>query len=236
MERILLEFEDVYSRNDENFKLYGITFAIPAGYIMGLMGENGAGKSTLFNYILNDKKRYSKGVIRVDGVDIREDHGAIKNKIGFVSEDNVFFENMTAMQNAQLLGIFYDEFDMELFKNSMKEMEVSTGTNYSRMSRGEKLKFQMAFAMAHKPVIYLLDEVTVGMDPVFRMDFFKVLQEVIKDEQASVLMTSHIESEMERKTDYLGIMENGEIIKFGESLDVVSGTEEEEWNEEGNGN
>ncbi|MBQ8040300.1 MAG: hypothetical protein IJ274_10600, partial [Lachnospiraceae bacterium] len=131
---------------------------------------------------------------------------------------------------------FYDEFDMELFKNSMNEMEVSTGTNYSRMSRGEKLKFQMAFAMAHKPVIYLLDEVTVGMDPVFRMDFFKVLQEVIKDEQASVLMTSHIESEMERKTDYLGIMENGEIIKFGESLDVVTGTEEEEWNEEGNGN
>jgi len=75
--------------------------------------------------------------------------------------------------------------------------------------------------MAHKPEIYLLDEVTAGMDPVFRMDFFKILQDVIRDEKASVIMTSHIESEMERKTDYVGIMEEGQLINFGESIDVV---------------
>ncbi|MBQ8166428.1 MAG: ABC transporter ATP-binding protein, partial [Lachnospiraceae bacterium] len=75
--------------------------------------------------------------------------------------------------------------------------------------------------MGHKPYLYLLDEVTAGMDPVFRIDFFKLLHKVIEDEQASVLMTSHIESEMEQKMDYLGILENGKLIKFGESLDVL---------------
>ena len=83
------------------------------------------------------------------------------------------------------------------------------------------MKFQMAFAMAHHPVIYLLDEVTAGMDPVFRIDFFKLLQEVIAEEKASVLMTSHIASEMERKTDFVGILEQGRLVQFGESMDVL---------------
>ena len=118
--------------------------------------------------------------------------------------------------------MFYEKFDVELFKESMKEMGVSTGTPYKKLSRGEKLKFQMAFAMAHSPKIYLLDDVTVGMDPVFRIDFFKILQKVIENEQASVLMTSHIESEMKQKTDFVGIIKEGKLVEFGESLDVIA--------------
>ena len=78
------------------------------------------------------------------------------------------------------------------------------------------MRFQMAYAMAHHPVLYLLDEVTAGMDPVFRIDFFKVLQSVIAEEKASVLMTSHIEEEISRKMDYVGVMEDGKLISFGE--------------------
>ena len=103
----------------------------------------------------------------------------------------------------------------------MKKMELSPKKTYGKMSRGERLKFQMAFAMAHKPDIYLIDEVTAGMDPVFRMDFFRILQDVVKEETASVIMTSHIESEMERKTDYVGILEEGVMVNFGESLDII---------------
>ena len=110
---------------------------------------------------------------------------------------------------------------MDIFSEALDMMELSGGLTYGKMSRGEKMKFQMAFAMAHKPVIYLLDEVTAGMDPVFRMDFFKILNRIIRDENASVLMTSHIESEMEQKTDYVGILEQGKMIKFGESFEVL---------------
>ncbi len=220
MEEMLLEFEHV-SGTKGKFRLEDISFALPAGYIMGLMGPNGAGKSTLMTYIMQEKAQYS-GTIRVGGVDIKENHAYMKNYIGFVSEDNLFLDDYSGMDNAKLLGMFYERFDMELFKEAMKEMGVSTGTPYKKLSRGEKLKFQMAFAMAHSPKIYLLDEVTVGMDPVFRIDFFKILQKVIESEQASVLMTSHIESEMKQKTDFVGIIKDGKLVEFGEILDIVA--------------
>ena len=220
MEEMLLEFEHV-SGTKGKFRLEDISFALPAGYIMGLMGPNGAGKSTLMSYIMQENVKYT-GTIRVGGVVIKENHAYMKNYIGFVSEDNQFLDDYSGMDNAKLLGMFYEKFDMELFKESMKEMGVSTGTPYKKLSRGEKLKFQMAFAMAHSPKIYLLDEVTVGMDPVFRIDFFKILQKVIENEQASVLMTSHIESEMKQKTDFVGIIKDGKLVEFGESLDVIA--------------
>ena len=219
MEQNVLEFEQV-TGTSRKFHLENINFTLPAGYICGLMGVNGAGKTTLLRYILEDKQLYT-GTIRKGGADIREDHSYIKNKIGFVSEENPFLRERTAMQNVDILSRFYEDFDRELFLEVMNKMELSPKKTYGKMSRGECMKFQMAFAMAHHPVIYLLDEVTAGMDPVFRIDFFKLLQEVIAEEKASVLMTSHIASEMERKTDFVGILEQGRLVQFGESMDVL---------------
>ena len=216
---MLLEFEHVTGIKDA-FCLQDISFALPAGYIMGLAGKNGAGKTTLIDYIMNPKQRYT-GTIRINGVDIRENHVQIKNKIGFISDENQFLNKRTASQNAEILGSLYEEWDMDIFKSSMKQMGVSTGALVGKMSRGEMMRFQMAFAMAHKPVLYLLDEVTAGMDPVFRIDFFRMLQEVIGTEDASILMTSHIQSEIGQKTDYVGILEEGRLKAFGESMDLV---------------
>ena len=215
----IIEFENVTGIKGK-FRLQNINFSLPAGYIMGLMGRNGAGKSTLMRYVMEEKKLYS-GIIRLNGIDIHSRHGYLKNKIGFVSEDNPFLEERTAEQNVEILSRFYEVFDVDIFKSAMSKMELSPKKTYCKMSRGERLKFQMAFAMAHKPEIYLIDEATAGMDPVFRMDFFRILQDVVKEEAASVIMTSHIESEMERKTDYVGILEEGVMVKFGESLDII---------------
>ncbi|MBQ7776828.1 MAG: ABC transporter ATP-binding protein [Lachnospiraceae bacterium] len=216
----MLEFEHVTGKGHK-FHLQDIHFSLAPGYIMGLVGANGAGKTTLINYIMSEGVKY-EGSIRVGGVDIRENHAYMKNQIGYVSEDNLFFEDRTAKGNAELLGMFYEHFDMDIFKGAMKEMGLPMECTYGKMSRGEKLKFQMAFAMAHQPQLYLLDEVTVGMDPVFRMDFFKILQKVIEKEEASVLMTSHIMSEIEQKTDFVGILKDGRLVQFGESLDVMT--------------
>ncbi len=220
MEKYILEFEHVTGVS-KKFHLQDIHFALPAGYICGLMGSNGAGKTTLMRYIMENEQLY-KGTIRIQGEDIRENHTYMKNKIGFVSDENAFFPNRTALQNMETLSRFYEDFDKKVFLDAMQSMGLSPKKTYGKMSRGECMKFQMAFAMAHHPAIYLLDEVTAGMDPVFRMDFFKILQQVIEEEKASVLMTSHIASEMERKTDYLGILESGKMIQFAESMDVVS--------------
>ena len=215
---MVLEFEHV-TGNSKKFHLTDVSFSLPAGYIMGLAGKNGAGKTTLIDYIMNPKKQYS-GSIRIDGKEIREDFTGIKNRIGFVSEENIFFREYSAEQNAELLGRFYEHWDQNVFSEAMKKMEVSQWSIVGKMSRGEQMKFQMAFAMAHKPSIYLLDEVTAGMDPVFRIDFFKILHEVIAEEKASVLMTSHIQEEIKMKMDYVGIMEQGKMVSFGERVEL----------------
>lgn len=217
MEEMILEFTNVTGSKGK-FRLQDISFGLPAGYMMGLMGANGAGKSTLMSYIMREDAKYT-GTIKIAGQDIRENHAYLRNYIGFVSEDNGFFESLSPMDNVNLMARFYENFDKELFQATMKEMGVSLSTMYYKLSRGEKLKFQMAFAMAHHPKLYLLDEVTVGMDPVFRLDFFKILHKVIETGEASVLMTSHIESEMKQRTDFLGIMDEGRLTWFGESLD-----------------
>ncbi len=219
MKEAILTFEGVTGKS-RKFHLENVSFSLPAGYICGLMGSNGAGKTTLIRYIMEEDQKY-RGTIRVNGVDIKENHAYIKNKIGFVSDENRFLAERTAEQNVDMLSPFYEDFDKELFRDAMKRMELSPKKTYGKMSRGECLKFQMAFAMAHHSELYLLDEVTAGMDPVFRVDFFKILQEVIMEEKASVLMTSHIESDMERKTDYVGILENGRLLQFGESIDMI---------------
>lgn len=211
----LLVVEHVTGTDKKGFNLKDISFALPAGYIMGLAGENGAGKTTLFDYIMNPRKRY-EGTIYLAGEDIRRNHTRIKNKIGFVSEENVFFEECTAGANARMAACFYEDWDQPLFEKAMKEMQLPLGKYPGKMSRGEKIKFQTAFALAHHPVLYLLDEVTAGMDPVFRIDYFKVLQNLIGDEKTSIIMTSHIKEEMDRKMDYRGIMENGTLKVFEE--------------------
>lgn len=215
METPILEFEHV-TGTKRKFHLEDISFSLPAGYIMGLAGKNGAGKTTLFDYIMNPKCRYT-GAIRICGVDIRENHVKARDIIGFVSENNPFFENYSAMDNVKLLGDFYSDFDVERFKDAMKKMELSTGKTVGKMSRGELMRFQMAFAMAHGSKLYLLDEATAGMDPVFRVDFFKILHEIIEDEQVSVLMATHLAEELERKIDYIGVMEAGKMVSFSEN-------------------
>ena len=216
---MLLEFEHV-TGTSKKFHLEDIHFSLPAGYIMGLAGKNGAGKTTLIDYIMNPKVRYT-GTIRIDGADIRKNLIKTRNQVGFVSEENRFLKERSALQNAEILGPLYEVWDMELFREALNKMDLPITRVVGKMSRGELMKFQMAFAMAHKPVLYLLDEVTVGMDPVFRIDFFRMLQEVIRTEEASVLMTSHIQTEIGQKMDYVGIMEAGRLIQFGESIDFV---------------
>lgn len=233
MEKTILSFEHVTGskegflsnafrgrsfRND--FYLKDISFTVKAGYLYGLVGENGAGKTTLMNYILKDTVRY-EGRICIEGTDIREKHAQILNKTGFVSEENHFLGSCTGRQNAEILGAFYEQFDTKKFLDVMASMNLSSDKAYGQMSRGERMKFQLAFAMAHDPALYLLDEVTAGMDPVFRIDFFRMLQRVIVEERAAVLMTSHITSEIETKMDYVGVMEHGRLMMFGESLDII---------------
>lgn len=221
MEDILFAAKQVTSLKSHrfrknSFKLQDINFALPKGYIMGLIGKNSAGKTTFFDYIMDEKKKYS-GELILEGKEIHEDHIQVLDQIGFVSEKNKFMELRTARQNAAMLGPFYSAFDMDLFENIMEQLQLSTSKTIGRMSRGELVKFQLSFAASHHPKLFLLDEATAGMDPVFRIDFYKMLRHLIEKEDCSVILSTHIEEEIEKQIDYIGILEEGKFISFGEN-------------------
>lgn len=218
MDNIALELKDV-TGNGFGFKLKNVTMTLENGYIYAVTGKNGAGKTTLFNYILTEKKRYT-GSIKLFGYELAGNHAKTMEITGLVSEDNTFFENRTGRQNAEILGLVYDNFDMELFDKCMKKMNVSSQTTLWRMSRGERMKFQLAFAIAHHSRLYLLDEATAGMDAVFKIELFDMLRQLIAGEDCCVLMTTHDMSEIAKNTDYAAIMDNGTLGEFVESIEV----------------
>ena len=218
MDNIALELKDVTGKGF-GFKLKNVTMTLENGYIYAVTGKNGAGKTTLFNYILTEKKRYT-GSIKLFGYELAGNHAKTMEITGLVSEDNTFFENRTGRQNAEILGLVYDNFDMELFDKCMKKMNVSSQTTLWRMSRGERMKFQLAFAIAHHSRLYLLDEATAGMDAVFKIELFDMLRQLIAGEDCCVLITTHDMSEIAKNTDYVAIMDNGTLGEFVESIEV----------------
>lgn len=218
MDNIALELKDVTGKGF-GFKLKNVSMTLENGYIYAVTGKNGAGKTTLFNYILTEKKRYT-GSIKLFGYELAGNHAKTMEITGLVSEDNIFFENRTGRQNAEILGLVYDNFDMELFDKCMKKMNVSSQTTLWRMSRGERMKFQLAFAIAHHSRLYLLDEATAGMDAVFKIELFDMLRQLIAGEDCCVLMTTHDMSEIVKNTDYAAIMDNGTLGEFVESIEV----------------
>lgn len=209
-------------RGRKKFILTDVSFALPGGYIMGLIGKNGAGKTTFFDYIMNGTRQYT-GEMQLDGKDIHDDHVWTLDQIGFVSEKNEFMELRTAEQNAQLLGRFYSDFDMTVFADTLEQLEVSGKRTLGKMSRGELIKFQLAFAAAHRPKLYLLDEATAGMDPVFRIDFYRLLHTLIRDESCSVILSTHLEEEIEKQLDYVGMLEAGRLVSFSENAPEQGG-------------
>lgn len=218
MDNIALELKDVTGKGF-GFKLKNVSMTLENGYIYAVTGKNGAGKTTLFNYILTEKKRYT-GSIKLFGYELAGNHAKTMEITGLVSEDNTFFENRTGRQNAEIPGLVYDNFDMELFDKCMKKMNVSSQTTLWRMSRGERMKFQLAFAIAHHSRLYLLDEATAGMDAVFKIELFDLLRQLIAGEDCCVLMTTHDMSEIAKNTDYAAIMDNGTLGEFVESIEV----------------
>ena len=211
----MLEFRNV-TRKQGSFCLKDISFQLEEGYLLGILGKNGAGKSTLLNCMLERKGKY-QGEIFYQGKNIKEEHEWFLGKCAYIADDNQFFHMKSGAENVDILGGFYEEMDRDKFVQYMREMDLSWRKNIGAMSRGEFIRFQLAFGRAHNARIYLLDEATAGMDPVFRRDFYNILREILAEE-AMVIMTTHIQSDINRNMDYICRLEQGQISFYGENF------------------
>lgn len=212
----MLEWKHV-TGTSRKFHLKDITFTLEPGYLYGLMGKNGAGKTTLLRYLLEEKIPY-EGSILYNGRDIRKEHKWFLGQTGYVADENPFFSHHTGAQNACMMGPFYEAWSEKRFREAMKRMDCDVRQIVGNMSRGEFIRFQLAFAYGHQAGIYLMDEATAGMDPVFRREFFNLVRELLEREEVTVLMTTHLQSDADRNMDYVGLLQEGRLVSFRENI------------------
>ena len=161
MDNIALEFKDVTGKGF-GFKLKNVSMTLENGYIYAVTGKNGAGKTTLFNYILAQRKQYT-GSIKMSGYKLERNHSKAMEIIGFVSEDNVFFENRTGKQNADILGLVYDDFDVELFNECMKYAHNDTVFVFEGIKASRKMRELWEEICACPEVTVTLDLYSLGI-------------------------------------------------------------------------
>lgn len=202
------------SKRFTSFSLKNITFNLPAGYICGLIGENGSGKTTLIN-ILSGLYSYD-GKIRISGRDYCNHEYDIKQDIGVVVHGDIFEAKESLISNANYFGRFYKKYSENLLENYLERFNLNDKKKYKELSKGEKLKFALAFALAHEPRLLLLDEPGANFDIEFRKEFNSLLREFIVDGTRSVILSTHIISDVETFADYILFLKNGEQVLFGD--------------------
>ncbi len=203
----------------ENFKLENVSFNVGKGIIMGFIGENGAGKSTTIKAILNLIKK-DNGLITVLGKEINRNEKGIKNELGIVLNDGNFNEKLNVKAINKIMKNIYKRWDDDVFYKYIEKFNIDTSKKIEEFSKGMKMKLSIAIALSHKAKILILDEATSGLDPVARDEVLDILMEFIQNEENSILISSHITSDLEKIADYITFIHNGKII-FSENKDKL---------------
>lgn len=203
----------------KDFSLKDISFSLERGFIMGFIGPNGAGKSTTIKLIMNLLKR-DAGEINVFGLDNIKDEMKVKNKIGFVYDENYFYEELTVGEMKRVIAPFYKEWDDEVFKKYIRDFNLSTEKKIKDLSKGMKMKFSLAIALSHDAQLLIMDEPTSGLDPIVRSELLDILSYIIQDEKRGVFFSTHITSDLDKIADYVTLLNNGEII-FSKQKDEI---------------
>lgn len=216
------------SKKLKNFQLDNLSFTIPTGYICGLIGQNGAGKTTLLHLLLG-LYQADEGELLFDGMTYANEEKRIHNKIGTVLTEELFDASLSLIQNGDAYGRYYDAYDKKAMEDYLELFGLEKNRKFGRLSKGEKLKCQFAFALSHDARLLILDEPTGNFDPEFREQFFKILKEFIADGSRSVVLATHLTEDLDCMADYLIYLEKGkqvfagDIEAFRDSYRIVSG-------------
>jgi len=203
----------------KNFTLDSISFNLEPGYIMGFIGPNGAGKSTTIKLIMNLLKK-DGGEIRIFGKDHEKYEKEVKNRIGFVYDENYYYEDLTVNTMKNIVASFYSNWDDNKFNGYMKEFDLNPKAKIKTLSKGMKMKFSLAVALSHNADLIIMDEPTSGLDPVFRREILDILYSVIQDEGKSIFFSTHITTDLEKIADYITFINKGKIV-FSKPKDDV---------------
>ena len=194
------------------FSLRDVSFSLPAGCIMGLVGENGAGKSTLIRLIMN-ATRADAGRVTVLGKDNQSpDFQAIKEDVGVVLDEAFFPEVLSPADIGKVMALTYRRWDAAQYARYLEQFSLPLKQPFKEFSRGMKMKLAIAVALSHAPRLLLLDEATSGLDPVVRDEILEVFLDFAREEDHAVLLSSHIVSDLEKICDYIAYLHKGQLL------------------------
>ena len=203
------------------FTLDNLNLTLPRGCILGLIGENGAGKSTTIKLIL-DLIRADSGSITILGRDSREDQRLTREEIGVVLDEVGIPEVLTAAQVGKVMKHTFRNWDETEFSRLLITLSIPENKPFKEFSRGMKMKLGIAIAMSHGAKLLILDEATSGLDPVVRDEVVTMLSEFTREEGHSILISSHIVSDLEKLCDYIAFLHRGKLMLF-EEKDLLLG-------------
>lgn len=207
----IIEIKNLKKKYDDKFELGKIDMEIPKGVIVGLIGENGAGKTTLIKAMLNIIKA-DNGEIKIFGKDYKKEEKNIKQDIGVVLDNMFFPELLNAKDINSIMKNIYENWDSKLYFSYLKEFNLEENKPLKSMSKGMRKKLEIVTAISHKPELLILDEPTSGLDPVARSEVLEIFQKFIEDEKHSIILSTHITSDLEHIADEIIFIDKGKKV------------------------
>ena len=204
----------------DGFTLDNVSFNVPKGSIMGFIGQNGAGKTTTIKSLLNIIRQDS-GTIKIFGMDNVEHEYEIKENISAVFDEIPFHDAFNAVQLSKVLRGIYKNWDNDVYTNYIERFALPSKKSIGQFSKGMKMKLQIAAALSHNAKLLIMDEATTGLDPVVRNEILDIFLEYLQDEDHSILMSSHITSDLEKVADSVTFIDKGKLLLSGYKDDVL---------------
>ncbi|GIN88791.1 ABC transporter ATP-binding protein [Heyndrickxia sporothermodurans] len=226
----IIELQHI-NKSFDGFELKDFSINVRKGYVTGFIGGNGVGKSTTIKLIMNLLQPDS-GDISIFGLDYKNHEKEIKQRLGFVYDDNVFYENITLAQMKRIIQPAYHKWDDELFYHYVQAFDLPLNKNIKTFSKGMMMKASLAIALSHHAELIIMDEPTSGLDPIFRRELLDILHDLMQDGEKTIFFSTHITTDLDRIADYITFIHNGEHIftnefyKIEEQYAIVKGSVE----------
>ena len=203
-----------------DFAIRDLNLTVPSGTICGLVGENGAGKSTTIRLLMG-ALRPDSGTASVLGTDVSSpEFREVKEDIGVVLDEAYFPESLNAVQVGKIMATTYRRWDQKLYDGYLKRFDLPEKKQFKDFSRGMRMKLAIAVALSHQPRLLVLDEATAGLDPIVRDEVLDIFNEFTREEDHSILISSHILSDLEKLCDYIAFIHKGDLL-FCEEKDQL---------------
>lgn len=223
----VIELQHVY-KAFKGFELKDLSISVKKGFVTGFIGGNGAGKSTTIKLIMNLLQPDS-GTISIFGMDLKKNEKEIKQRIGFVFDSNIFYENITLTEMKKIIKPAYRKWDDALFNQYVDMFELPLKKNLKTFSKGMKMKASLTIALSHHAELIIMDEPTSGLDPIFRSELLDILRNLIQNGERTIFFSTHITTDLDRIADYITFIHNGQHIftkeyyKIEEEFAIVKG-------------